>query len=69
MVTKRLKSIYTQSIKQQANSSLARSDWLVTRFVEDNTKKIPDVVKTYRKKGKRYIKYNNNKNSGNKNIK
>lgn len=52
VVTKGLKSIYTQSIKQQANSSLAPSDWLVTRFVEDNTKKIPDDVKTYRKKVK-----------------
>lgn len=50
LVTKGLKSIYIESIKQQANSSLARSDWLVTRFVEDNTKKIPDDVKTYRKK-------------------
>jgi hypothetical protein len=52
VVTKGLKSIYTQSINQQANSSLASSDWLVTRFVEDNTKKIPDEVKTYRKKVK-----------------
>ena len=52
VVTKGLKSIYTQSIKQQANSSLAPSDWLVTRFVEDNTKKIPDDVRTYRKKVK-----------------
>ena len=50
LVTKGLKSIYIESIKQQANSSLARSDWLVTRFVEDNSKKIPDDVKTYRKK-------------------
>ena len=50
LVTKGLKSIYIESIKQQANSSLACSDWLVTRFVEDNTKKIPDDVKTYRKK-------------------
>ena len=50
LVTKGLKSIYIESIKQQANSYLARSDWLVTRFVEDNTKKIPDDVKTYRKK-------------------
>ena len=52
LVIKGLKSIYTQSIKQQANSSLTPSDWLVTRFVEDNTKKIPDDVKTYRKKVK-----------------
>tara|TARA_R100000805_G_C3601201_1_gene101884 strand:- start:574 stop:1206 length:633 start_codon:yes stop_codon:yes gene_type:complete len=50
VITKGLKSIYIESIKQQANSSLAHSDWLVTRFVEDNTKKIPDDVKTYRKK-------------------
>tara|TARA_R100001440_G_scaffold75315_1_gene102243 strand:+ start:739 stop:1374 length:636 start_codon:yes stop_codon:yes gene_type:complete len=52
VVTKGLKSIYVESIKQQANSLLGRSDWLVTRFVEDNTKKIPDDVKTYRKKVK-----------------
>lgn len=50
VVTQGLKSIYTQSIKQQANSSLAPSDWIVNRFVEDNTKKIPDDVKNYRKK-------------------
>ena len=50
VITKGLKSIYIESIKQQANSSLALSDWLVTRFAEDNTKKIPDDVKTYRKK-------------------
>ena len=50
LITKGLKSVYIESIKQQANSSLAPSDWLVTRFVEDNTKKIPDDVKTYRKK-------------------
>ena len=50
VVTQGLKSIYTQSIKQQANSSLALSDWIVHRFVEDNTKKIPDDVKNYRKK-------------------
>ena len=50
VVTQGLKSIYTQSIKQQANSSLAPSDWIVHRFVEDNTKKIPDDVKNYRKK-------------------
>ena len=49
-ITKGLKSIYIESIKQQANSSLSLSDWLVTRFAEDNTKKIPDDVKTYRKK-------------------
>ena len=50
LVTKGLKSIYIESIKQQANTLLKPSDWLVHRFVEDNTKKIPDDVKTYRKK-------------------
>lgn len=50
LVKKGLKSIYIESIKQQANSLLKPSDWIVTRFVEDNTKKIPDDVKTYRKK-------------------
>jgi hypothetical protein len=49
-ITKGLKSTYIESIKQQANSILKPSDWLVHRFVEDNTKKIPDDVKTYRKK-------------------
>ena len=50
VITKGLKSIYIESIKQQANSILKPSDWLIHRFVEDNTKKIPDDVKTYRKK-------------------
>ena len=50
VVTKGLKSINVESIKQQANVLLKPSDWLVHRLVEDNTKKIPDVVKTYRKK-------------------
>ena len=50
VITKGLKSIYIESIKQQASSSLSPSDWLVTRFAEDNTKKIPDDVKTFRKK-------------------
>ena len=50
VVTKGLKSFYIESIKQQANTLLKPSDWLVHRFVEDNTKKIPDDVKTYRKK-------------------
>lgn len=50
VVIKGLKSFYIESIKKSANSSLALSDWLVHRFVEDNAKKIPDEVKTYRKK-------------------
>ena len=50
VITKGLKSFYIESIKQQANTLLKPSDWLVHRFVEDNTKKIPDDVKTYRKK-------------------
>jgi len=50
VVIKGLKSFYIESIKKSANSSLALSDWLVHRFAEDNTKKIPDDVKTYRKK-------------------
>tara|TARA_R100001440_G_scaffold36955_4_gene56179 strand:+ start:4500 stop:5132 length:633 start_codon:yes stop_codon:yes gene_type:complete len=50
IVTEGLKSIYIQSINKQSNLSLAPSDWIVHRFVEDNTKKIPDDVKTYRKK-------------------
>ena len=50
LVTKGLKTTYIESIKQQANSLLKPSDWLVHRFVEDNTKTIPDSVKTYRKK-------------------
>ena len=50
LVTKGLKTINVESIKQQANSLLKPSDWLVHRFVEDNTKAIPDSVKTYRKK-------------------
>tara|TARA_R100001510_G_C7590082_1_gene160084 strand:+ start:64 stop:696 length:633 start_codon:yes stop_codon:yes gene_type:complete len=50
VVIKGLKSFYIELIKKSANSSLARSDWIVHRFVEDNTKKIPDDVKNYRKK-------------------
>ena len=50
VIVKGLKSFYIESIKQQANNLIKPSDWLVHRFVEDNTKKIPDEVKTYRKK-------------------
>ena len=49
VITKGLRSNYIEFIKQQANNLLKPSDWLVHRFVEDNTKKIPDDVKTYRK--------------------
>ena len=50
VVIEGLKSFHVQSIKKQAHASLAPSDWLIHRFIEDNTKKIPDVVKNYRKK-------------------
>ena len=40
VITKGLKSFYIESIKQQANTLLKPSDWLVHRFVEDNTKPV-----------------------------
>jgi hypothetical protein len=48
VVTKGLKSIYKEQIKSQAKSLLSSTDWIVWRFVEDNTKKIPTKVSTYR---------------------
>lgn len=48
VVTKGLKSIYKEQIKSQASSLLASTDWMVVRYVEDNTKAIPSDVSTYR---------------------
>ena len=48
VVTKGLKSIYKEQIKQQAKSLLSPTDWMVWRYAEDNTKAIPSDVSTYR---------------------
>lgn len=48
VVTKGLKTIYKEQIKQQATSLLAPTDWMVVRKAEDSTKSIPSAVTTYR---------------------
>lgn len=48
IVTKGLKTIYKEQIKQQATSLLAPTDWMVVRKAEDSTKSIPSAVTTYR---------------------
>ena len=48
VVTKGLKTIYKEQIKQQATSLLAPTDWMVVRKAEDSTKTIPSAVTTYR---------------------
>ena len=48
VVTKGLKTIYKEQIKQQATSLLAPTDWMVVRKAEDSTKFIPSAVTTYR---------------------
>lgn len=48
VVTKGLKTIYKEQIKQQATSLLAPTDWMVVRKAENSTKSIPSAVTTYR---------------------
>ena len=48
IVTKGLKSIYKEQIKQQATGLLAPTDWMVVRKAEDSTKSIPNAVTTFR---------------------
>jgi len=48
VVTKGLKSMYKEQIKQQAADLLKPTDWMVMRYVEDNTKTIPSNVSTFR---------------------
>tara|TARA_A100001201_G_scaffold120716_1_gene104213 strand:+ start:14 stop:649 length:636 start_codon:yes stop_codon:yes gene_type:complete len=48
VVTKGLKTIYKEQIKQQATGLLAPTDWMVVRKAEDSTKTIPSAVTTYR---------------------
>jgi len=48
IVVKGLKSIYKEQIKQQAADLLKPTDWMVIRYVEDNTKTIPSNVSTFR---------------------
>ena len=42
-----LKTIAKNKAKQQANSFIARFNWLVERSIYDSSKAIPDAVKTY----------------------
>ena len=42
-----LKTQAKEKVKQQANSCIARFNWLVERSVYDSSKAIPDAVKTY----------------------
>ena len=48
LVTKGLKTIYTEQIKQTANYKLSTTDWYITRKAEDSTTTIPSAVSTYR---------------------
>jgi len=48
LVTKGLKTQYKEQIKQQAADLLKPTDWMVMRYVEDNTKTIPSNVSTFR---------------------
>lgn len=49
MVTLGLKSIWTDTIKKEANSLLSNSDWYITRKSEKNIE-IPSSITTYRDK-------------------
>ena len=42
-----LKTLAKNKAKQQANSFIARFNWLVERSIYDSSKAIPDAVKTY----------------------
>tara|TARA_A100001391_G_C5037778_1_gene270053 strand:- start:53 stop:688 length:636 start_codon:yes stop_codon:yes gene_type:complete len=48
IITKGLKTQYKDQIKQQAADLLKPTDWMVMRYVEDNTKNIPSNVSTFR---------------------
>ena len=48
MITKGLKSNAIALVKRQAGDILANTDWMVTRFTENNTKPIPADVAAYR---------------------
>jgi hypothetical protein len=43
-----LKTIWKQKTKQTAGQLLSPTDWMVVRFQEDDTKIIPNSIKTYR---------------------
>ena len=43
-----LKTIFIEQTKNRAAALLNPTDWMVTRLVEDSSKKIPSVVSTYR---------------------
>tara|TARA_B100000212_G_scaffold335986_1_gene308700 strand:+ start:800 stop:1297 length:498 start_codon:yes stop_codon:yes gene_type:complete len=47
-VTPGLKTLWKQKTKETAASLLAPTDWYVIRFQEDDTKIIPNNIKTYR---------------------
>lgn len=48
VVTKGLKTIYKEQIKQQATGLLRPTDWMVVRKAEDSSKSIPNAVTTFR---------------------
>jgi hypothetical protein len=48
IVTKGVKTIYTEQIQNQAASLLAPTDWMIVRKAEDSSKSVPSAVTTYR---------------------
>lgn len=48
IVTKGLKTKAIEDIKDEANSKLARTDWMIIKSVEDNTFTVPQSILDYR---------------------